>query len=412
MPNEFTTPGVPIEELPPGPRVITSPATDVAAFVGYTAHAGIPPDGPLHLTPVRIHSYIEFEQHFGVPFTGGSPIPEYLLGWAVRLFFENGGRTCSVVSVGTHGEPRSAAALVSGVACLAAEPDVTLLAVPDAATLPEFTDYQAVVDAVLEQCGTLRNRLALLDVWNGQLAPDALVNTGPADGTPLLRTVVEATRSAVTQSHAFGGAFYPFVEVAAGGGVLHLPPSGAVAGTFAASDAARGVWKAPTGIALAGVIRPVVSLSDVQQEPLNLDVAKGKSINVIRAFPGRGTVIWGARTLLGNDAEVKYIPVRRLLMMIETAVQRGTRWATFEPNAEPLWTALRASVENYLTQLWRDGALSGTRPQEAFSVRCGLGQTMTGEDVSEGRVVLLMQLAVTRPAEFLLVRVTHTTAAP
>lgn len=399
-----------IDEAPHGPRVIASPSTDLVAFVGYTERARDPDGASVHLIPTWIESRLEYEQFFGLPFSGSAKTPAYLLGWAVHLFFENGGRRCLVVSVGAHGDTRDAAALVSGIQCLASQDDVTLLAVPDAATLPLYSDYRTVVAALLEQCGTRRDRFAILDVWNGQLAPDALVDAGPPAGPPAWRTVIDATRSAVTAHLAFGAAYYPFLEVPAGADALELPPSGAVAGAFADADLTRGVWKAPTGVALARVSRPAVLLSDAQQEPLNADLVTGKSINVIRAFTGRGTVIWGARTLLGNDAEWKYIPVRRLVIMIETAVSRGTQWAVFEPNAAPLWAALRDTVENYLTPLWRNGALHGARPQDAFAVRCGLGQTMTDQDVQDGRVVLMLQLAVSRPAEFIIVRVTQQTA--
>jgi hypothetical protein len=219
--------------------------------------------------------------------------------------------------------------------------------------------------------------------------------------------VIDATRSAVTAHLAWGAAYYPFLEVPAGAGALELPPSGAVAGAFADADLTRGVWKAPTGVALARVSRPAVLLSDAQQEPLN-DLVTGKSINVIRAFTGRGTVIWGARTLLGNDAEWKY-PVQRLVIMIETAVSRGTvgRLRT-ERGAAVGGTARHG--ENYLTPLWRNGALHAARPQEAYAVRCGLGQTKTDQDVQDGRDDLMLQLAVSRPAEFIIVRVTQQTA--
>lgn len=399
-----------IDELPRGPRLIESPSTDTVAFIGYTERALDPHGVSLHLTPTRIDSMFQFEQYFGAPFSGPSPTPAYLTGWAVQLFFANGGRRCVVVSVGAHGETRDPAALVSGVACLTSREDVALLAVPDAATLPLFDDYRTVVAAVLEQCGTRRDRLALLDVWNGQLAPATLVDVGTPGGLPDWRTVIDASRSAMTDHLGFGAAFYPFLETHLDTRVLELPPSGAVAGAFAYADFTRGVWKAPTGAGLALVSRPVVSLSDAEQALLNVDAVTGKSINAIRAFTGRGTVLWGARTLLGNDADWKYIPVRRLVMMIETAVIRGTGWAVFEPNAAPLWAELRYVVENYLTPLWQSGALHGSRQQEAFAVRCGPGQTMTGQDVQDGRVIVTLQLAVSRPAEFVSVRVTHQTA--
>ncbi len=410
MPNEFITPGVHIDELPRPPRIIESPQTDLVAFVGYTERALDPGGAPVHLAPIHLDSLLAFQQYFGAPFSDPSKTPAYLLGWVVQLFFANGGRRCVVVSVGAHGDNRDAGALASGIHALASEDEVTLLAVPDAATLPRFADYRTVVAAMLEHCGTRGDRLALIDVWNGHLAPDALVDIGAPGGAPEWRRVIDASRAAVSDHLMCGAAFYPFVEAHLGTRALDLPPSGAVAGAFVYSDTARGVWKAPTGVALAGVNRPVVRLSDGQQEALNVDPVGGKSINAVRAFAGRGTVLWGARTLLGNDPEWRYVPVRRLVMMIETAVVRGTAWAAFEPNAAPLWTMLREVVEVYLTALWRDGALQGARPQDAFAVRCGPGQTMTAQDVQEGRVILDLLLAVSRPAEFITVRVAKQTA--
>jgi phage tail sheath protein FI len=183
-----------------------------------------------------------------------------------------------------------------------------------------------------------------------------------------------------------------------------LPPSAAVAGVYVATDDARGVWKAPANVSLAGVVEPVVALNEADQARLNVDPAGGRSIDVIRAFAGKGTLVWGARTLAGNDAAWRYVPVRRLCLTIGTALRRSLAWFTFEPNAAPTWTRVRGAVENYLYTTWRAGALLGATPRDAFFVRCGLGDTMTAQDVLDGRLVLEVGLACARPAEFLILR--------
>lgn len=186
-----------------------------------------------------------------------------------------------------------------------------------------------------------------------------------------------------------------------------VPPSGAVVGLYAYVDNARGVWKAPANVSVASVLGPVEPIDDSDQENLNVDTNAGKSINAIRAFAGRGTIIWGARTLAGNDNEWRYVPVRRFFNMVEESVKKSTAWAVFEPNSAPLWTKVKAMIDNYLTQKWREGALAGATPDEAFFVKVGLGQTMTAQDILEGRLIVEIGMAVVRPAEFIILKFSH-----
>jgi hypothetical protein len=186
-----------------------------------------------------------------------------------------------------------------------------------------------------------------------------------------------------------------------------VPPSGAIAGVYAFVDGARGVWKSPANVSLSAVLAPVVPFDDADQEDLNVDVNAGKSINAIRAFTGRGTVVWGARTLAGNDNEWRYVSVRRFFNMVEESVKKSTSFAVFEPNAAPLWTKVKSLIANYLIQKWRDGALAGATPDEAFFVKVGLGETMTAQDVLEGRMNVEIGMAVVRPAEFIVLKFSH-----
>lgn len=185
------------------------------------------------------------------------------------------------------------------------------------------------------------------------------------------------------------------------------PPSGAIAGIYALVDAQRGVWKAPANVSLNGVLAPTVHFDRSDTDRLNIDPVAGKSINAIRTFAGKGTLVWGARTLAGNDNEWRYIPVRRFYNMVEEATKKSTSWAVFEPNDANTWVKVRGMIENYLTQKWREGALAGATTKDAFFVRCGLGVTMSPQDILEGRMIVEIGMAVVRPAEFLILRFSH-----
>jgi len=309
---------------------------------------------------------------------------------------------------------------------------------------------------MLTQCKTLGDRFAILDVWEGSRAEDAEVKTiGDAKAK-----VIQANRDAWTGELKYGAAYYPFVKttmnhfvkadesnvkvvvkpappppggtaVPAAAAVnlgtlkdtktaiynfaksrlkeefIDMPPSGAVAGVYAATDAARGVWKAPANVALIGVLEPVVKLSSAKQEDLNVDATAGKSINAIRAFAGKGTLVWGARTLAGNDNEWRYVSVRRFFNLVEESVKKSTYWAVFEPNDANTWVKVRGMIENYLINKWREGALAGATPREAFFVKCGLGTTMSAVDIQEGRMNVEIGMAVVRPAEFIVLKFSH-----
>ncbi|MDJ0715442.1 MAG: phage tail sheath C-terminal domain-containing protein [Prochloraceae cyanobacterium] len=186
-----------------------------------------------------------------------------------------------------------------------------------------------------------------------------------------------------------------------------LPPSSAVAGVYAKVDRERGVWKAPANVSLASVIAPTVKITNEEQEDLNVAPTAGKSINAIRSFTGKGTLIWGARTLAGNDNEWRYIPVRRLFNLIEESIQKSTAFVVFESNNAITWLKVKSMVETYLDSLWRQGALAGATPEEAYFVNVGLGKSMTEQDILEGRMIIEIGIAAVRPAEFIILRFSH-----
>jgi len=182
-----------------------------------------------------------------------------------------------------------------------------------------------------------------------------------------------------------------------------LPPSAAIAGVYSATDRLRGVFKAPANVILEATLGPVIEIDDRDQEGLNVH-STGKSINVIRPMRGRGIRIWGARTLAGNDNEWRYVPVRRFFNYVEDFVKLAAEPFVFEPNDANTWTRLRFLIDNFLTAQWRKGALAGITTEEAFFVNVGLNETMSQQDILEGRMIIEVGLAATRPAEFIVIR--------
>jgi phage tail sheath protein FI len=338
----------------PSPAPPVQPvSTSTAAFVGAT---GGGPDSQ----PILVTSFSEFEQRFGT--AAGQ------LSQSVRLFFENGGMRAYVVRAESH--------VVAAFAALEDLP-VSLLTLPDTAGL---TPHNATnrVRAAAAVCDRQRWFLFVdppsalsqpaVEAWARELGslPNAAVYV------PRLR-LVDGTETAA---------------------------SGAVAGVAARTDLQRGVWVAPAGLdaTLQGVIDVTRHLSD---EAVERCTAAG--INTIRHIASR-SVIWGARTLSVDDPKWKYVSVRRLALFIERSIAEGTRWAAFEPNGEPLWSAVRQTVDDFMLQLFQQGAFQGTSPEAAYFVRCDR-TTMTQDDIDNGRLVILVGFAPVQPAEFMILRI-------
>lgn len=350
------------------------------------------------------------------------------------------------------------------------EDEPTLLVFPDAPYLIPGTYYNLIVDA-LEQCRLLGDRFVIIDVLNnpandiraaseefrkipttaeqakygaayapnlntsiaylydeasitvsgfvdtkgGTQAPQVVVEppaegeAGGGEATPA-RSRRTPAPAAVESRQGFAGlpnATQNQIKQKIAEIGVELPPAAAVAGVYASVDSSRGVWKAPANVSLNYVKSPVVKITDNEQKDLNIDVDAGKSINAIRSFVGKGTKIWGARTLAGNDNEWRYVNIRRFFNMVEESVKKSTYWAVFEPNDINTWTKVRAMIENYLILKWKDGALAGAKPNDAFFVRVGLGQTMSSQDILEGRMSIEIGLAAVRPAEFIILKFSH-----
>lgn len=462
----YKTPDVYVEEISVFPPSVAEVETAIPAFIGYAEIAKKNADNDLILKPTKIYSLKEYERYYGNPEddaiaitivdneTGGyqvssftEPAQKYLLYHSVKMFFENGGGQCYIISVGTYQatpvidltgdagtNPVTMYGLQDGLNVLALEDEPTLIVIPEAVKLTT-AEYQTLMQAVLTQCDKLRDRFGIFDIYNGDTDLDSnglSTNRGyfgnnflkyGAAYYPFIKTTmnffvndsetnvdVTYTPNAAADLSTFktsNTALYNFVKSTLKEHFIKLPPGAAVAGVYASTDTNRGVWKAPANTSLANVIEPVIRLDNTRQDGLNVDATTGKSINAIRAFMGKGTLVWGARTLAGNDNEWRYIPVRRFFNMVEESVKKSTYWAVFEPNDANTWVKVRGMIENYLVQKWREGALAGATPKDAFFVRCGLGTTMTSQDILEGRMNVEIGMAAVRPAEFIILKFSH-----
>ena len=463
----YKTPGVYIEEISTLPASVAPVATAIPAFIGYTKKAE--KDGEsLTFEPTRIESFLDFVEYFGQPeadnekatldfriedtLDGTALIertfhaalgnaPEYNLYYAMQMYFNNGGGPCWIVSVGEYvtdavalGSAEPAAGLLGGLKALEKVDEPTLILSPDAVFLPNDAAYGGFVQQALAQCAKLQDRFVISDVYDdpddvtayrGAIGSDEL-KYGAAYHPFLKSTLNYLFREDQAVVHNVDGnptgdfngdllsaiaaaepSIYRSLIAKATEVYVDLPPSAAAAGIYARVDADRGVWKAPANVSVRSVIEPTKRITHEQQENLNVDATSGKSINVIRTFAGKGVLVWGARTLAGNDNEWRYVPVRRLYIFVEESVKKATEFVVFEPNDKNTWIRVKAMIENFLTGLWRDGALAGAKPEDAFFVKVGLGETMTAIDILEGRMNVEIGLAAVRPAEFIILKFSH-----
>ena len=369
---------------------------------------------------------------------------KHILYYAMQMFFANGGGPCWIVSVGAYkamGTALVGTELGAGLAPLAKVDEPTLIVVPEAQALT-LADFHALEQDVLNQCEKLQDRFAIMDLHGGTLSlSDSKTNLvdavtafrgGLANNLrygavygPNIETVLDfavdeaqidteyvkdnegAVKAKLVALKAANNQRYELARAALRDYPLRLPPSGAVAGVYATVDAERGVWKAPANVGLNGVVGPTIEVANSEQDGMNVDPVAGKSVNAIRQFVGRGTLVWGARTLAGNDNEWRYVPVRRFFIFVEESVKNATAQFVFEPNDANTWVKVQAMIENFLTTQWRQGALQGIKPEHAFYVAVGLGKTMTPLDILEGRMIVEIGMAAVRPAEFIILRFSH-----
>jgi len=308
------------------------------------------------------------------------------LAHAVYGFFNNGGGSCYVVRISADSD------LATALAQLAAVPDVTIVAAPGLVTA---VAYKAISD----HCELLKDRVAILDSTETVAALSELQTPMATTGT-----------TGRPQNSSYAAFYFPWLQVAdpasqltGGSGLVYVPPSGHVAGVYARSDASRGVVKAPANEALNGVVDLKYALSKPDQDNLN-----SLGVNVIRPLIGAFRV-WGGRTVGGDaNGEFRYISTRRYLNFLRESIDQGTQWVVFEPNTPSLWQRITRTLDDFLTNQWRDGALFGQTPKNAFFVRCN-ADTNPPELRELGQVVTEIGVAIVKPAEFVIFRIQQTT---
>jgi hypothetical protein len=399
----------------------------------------------------------------------------------MRLFFQNGGSNCYILSIGTYGEGPNKKTSVD-VADLPDELftklkktfEPTLVVIPDFVTKRE--DCYNLYKKVLRHCEETQSRFGIFDVipsdedssmedtflaFRDGVGSEALkygagyypwVNTsivlaselnftnlavtpaqlktilpekdvatvidkweeaknkpGSPPASPIVAETPEEAKKRVArentnlhQSLLATSITYSQIMAEVRNKLNLLPPSAAMAGIYSLVDSTRGVWKAPANVSLSMVSSPDVNISAEEQQKMNVDAITGKSINAIRPFPGLGSLVWGARTLDGNSGDWKYINVRRTMIMIEQSLKLACRAYVFEPNDSATWVTMKSMMNNFLNNLWKQGALAGAVPEQAFDVQVGLGATMTPQDILDGNLLVTIKLALVRPAEFIV----------
>jgi hypothetical protein len=352
--------------------------------------------------------------------------------------------------------------LLNGLALLQNEPEPTMYICPEA-TLLNVADNATLMQSMLAQSSTMRTSISIFDIIGGN-DPDPKLyfnditafrnNSGTAGldfGAayyPFLATTIMQS-SDIDYTNLFGGditQLAPLVNppanpdpnvaailaniqnsasdqtIAQNNNALinasqtyslimqHvlqdaniLPPSGAMAGIITTVDKSVGPWQSPANVSIASAYDLTINLTGDQQGDLNVDTVTGKSVNAIRSFPGKGILVWGARTLDGNSNDWKYLSVRRTLIFIEQSCKVAAQAYVFQPNNANTWSAITAMLNNFLTSLWSQGALQGPSAASAFSVACGLGTTMTGDDILNGILRVTIKVAVSHPAEFIVI---------
>lgn len=438
--SDYKTPGVYIEETSTLASSVASVSTAVPAFIGYTQKAGV--NNGLFYKPTAVSTIKEYESLFGqaadetitVNVSGESIVslqfPQKVtdLHYSMQMFFNNGGERCYIVALDASDELSEVKRFENGIDALKLEDEPTLIVVPGAIYLSR-NDFYSLYQRVLNQCSKMKDRFAIIDVIDsGMVSEDAeafrtgiganyleygaayypyLTTTLNYQFSDTSVTVVEGDSKKTLGEKGKGTALYNAIKSEIENHYLTLPPSAALAGVYASVDRDRGVWKAPANVSLSSVSGPNRKLTEEDNDLLNVDATSGKSINAIRNFTGKGTLVWGARTLAGNDNQWRYVSVRRLFTYIEESIQKSTAFAVFEPNNAMTWLKLRSMVESFLDTIWRQGALAGGKAEDAYFVQVGLGTTMTSQDILDGKLIIKVGIAAVRPAEFIILEFSH-----
>lgn len=373
----YRSPGVFRQEafLAPAPAL----ETGVPGFVGFASP--LSGAGAQINRPTALNRKDDFATLFSSPNDG-------FLADTVAGFFDNGGRRCYVVAANSGGDPVQS--LLDGLAALAPIDDMDIVAVPDASALragdanPDKAGIARVQAAALAHCTKLGDRFAILDSLKGASVEDVMD---------------QCKQLVIGQGEPIDGAlYYPWVITSSGS--RPIPPCGCVAGVYARSDAKIGVFKAPANEEIVGALDLETQIDNSIQDKLN-----PARVNCLRAFPGRGIRVWGARTVGSAPTdEWLYVNVRRLFLTLRRYIDINMRWAAFEPNDARLWIRIQRELTSYLIKLQTAGALKGKTPAEAFFVKCD-AENNPPEARDLGEVVIEIGLAPLAPAEFVVVRI-------
>ena len=349
---EFLAPGVYVEEIPTRSHPISGVSTSTAGFIGLTREASP--------KAVAVASFAEYIRAVGSSTTG-------YLSYAVKGFFDNGGKQCLVATV------TSAETIDAGLEVLASE-DVSILACPDEHTFPNAAAN------IARHCEQRKDCVAILQSPQQPPAP------------PALHPPVESSYAAY---------YFPWLQVPSldGASIATVPPCGHIAGIYARTDAEHGVFRPPAGVGIVGANALQASVTESEANLLSQ-----QGVNVLRAFPDRGILVWGSHTT-SKDPDWKYVSVRRLMIFIEQSIYHGLQWVVFEPNGPTLLQTVVQEIENFLMNIWKGGGLTGQTAPQAFFVRCDR-TTMTQADIDTGRLIALVGVAPVRPAEFVLLQIT------
>jgi phage tail sheath protein FI len=395
----YLSPGVYVEEIDSGPRPIEAVGTSTAAFVGAAPNPGAHPG-----EAVAINNWSQFLREFCRDGDASTDLVN-----AVQGFFLNGGSRCYVVNV-KKDDP--IAGKGQGLDLLAPIDEIAIIAAPGRT---DAVSHAALLDAA----ELAKDRVAILDgpaqvddvevltrvaeVGGASAPPAAAADAGDGGGKKPAAPRGQRPGLRPRQSDGGFGAFYfPWLRVRDAldpSKIVPAAPSGYMAGLYARTDAERGVHKAPANLSIRGAVGVTQTLSRAEQDVLN-----PAGVNCIRFFTREGVRVWGARTLADSASNWRYLNVRRLFCMIEESIANATRWVVFEPNDRPLWKDIERDVSRFLTLLYRQGALTGASPEEAFFVKCD-AETNPPEVVDSGQVVTLIGVAPSKPAEFVVFRI-------
>jgi phage tail sheath protein FI len=414
---QYLSPGVYVEEVSSGAAPIAGVGTSTAGFIGHVGDEVTTPVLPgKELDPKNEHpedhyliapagepqlvtSWAAFKNAFGdfqvppavmrwITAEGNDPPAHKTLAHAVYGFFNNGGTRCWVTRASDELTKDNVSTALTAFAAI---DEIALVAVPGALDA-------AIQGAVLDHCKKAGDRFAILDGQRKKAGDRFAI----LDGQRTAKLTSEEIRGKV-QTSDYAALYFPWIQVydPVTKASDFVPPSGHLAGIYARVDGERGVHKAPANEVIRGALGVEQRLSKADQDGLN-----PAGINVIRQFNGNVTV-WGARTLGGEaNGEWKYVNVRRLFLFLRESIDKGTQWVVFEPNTPALWARITRNVTAFLTNVWQAGALFGDTPEQAFYVKCD-AETNPPEVRDLGQVVTEVGVAVVKPAEFVIFRISQ-----